>query len=257
MQAAHKVAERALTDVVQKLGAADRQRIVGAYVAFHPDPRDAVALAACDDDGDYVVVMSDALLVLSDSVARAEATDELFKTQKLGAYAAHLATQQRPGERLVAPPPGFYEPAHATREVADLQSTKLHDLLAHLVAEEIAQMTAGSIVCPTPTATHERGDDTWTPQEHASALAAAAKLYDAPRVVTADAVGTAYALDAGANEEPTAAFFTPLLAAVESSARARESFGYVRFHPGATVRAQVVRTAANSWRKTHPTKKAP
>jgi hypothetical protein len=252
MQAAHKAAQAALNDVVQKLAAADRQKIVGAYVAFNADPKDALALAACDDDGDYVVLVSDGLLVLVDAVARAEATDEMFKTQKLGAYAAHLAKEQRPGERLLAPPAGFYEPAHATREAQDLQSKKLRDLLAQLVAHEIAEMIAGNVVCPAPTATHERGDDTWTAQEHAAALAAAPKIYDARRVTTADAVGTGYALEAGATEEPIAAFFTPFLAAIEASARAKEAFGYVRFHPGAIVRAQVVRTAASSWRKAHP-----
>jgi hypothetical protein len=255
-QAAHKVASDAMSDLLQKLPQADRQRIVGTYVAFQPDAKDVLALAACDDDGDYVVVVSDALLSLADGVARALAVDEIAKTHKLEDYAAHVAKEQRPGERLVTPPAGFFEKAHATREVAELQAKKYRALVTHLLAQELAHPIAGDLVCPQPTATHERGDDVWTALEQKAALAGAQKVNDPRRVVTADAVGTGYALETGAAEEPAGAFLSPFMATIEANARAKDSLTYLRLHPASTVRAQVVRTAAHAWHKAHA-KEAP
>jgi len=244
MQAAHKLATDALASVLQKLPAADRQKIVGAYVAFHADPRDPNVFAGCDDDGDYVIVMSDAMLVLADAFARAKATDEAHGTEKVAQYAAFLANGQRPGERLLAPPPGFFERSQATPELSELQSKHFRALVTHLLAAEAAHMLAGDLVCTAPTATHERGDDVWTGQEHATAFAAAAKVHDTRHVVVADARGTGIALAAGESESAMVSFLMPLMAAIELSTNARASFGYARLHPGALVRTEIVRTAA-------------
>ncbi len=54
----------------------DRRRLVGTYLAIDPSPAEPIAQAACDDDGDYVVVLSDALLVALEHFARATAEDD-------------------------------------------------------------------------------------------------------------------------------------------------------------------------------------
>jgi hypothetical protein len=257
-QAAHKTTSDALAAIVQKLSAAQRQRVVGAYVAFVPDARDVAAFAACDDDGDYVVVLSDAMLALADFAAQAMASDETYKLHGLDAYAALMGKEQRVGERLVPPPPGSFDAAHwtqASKRAADeLQTKRFRALVTHLVAVEVAHMLAGDVVCPHPTATHERGDDVWTSQEHAAALATATASHSPRSVVTADAVGTGFALAAGESEDAMAAFLSPFLAAVEPSPGARDAFTYLRLHPSSAVRAQIVRTAAAAYRAQHSDK---
>ena len=249
LQAAHKAASDALRAAVQKMPPSAQQKIVGVYVAFHADAKGPLALAACDDDGDYVVVLSDAMLALADAAARAKATDDTFSTAKLDAYARLLAKAQRPGERLLTPPAGFYEPAHATAEVARLQATHFRAILTYLLATEVAHMTAGDLVCPSPTATHERGDDEWTATEHAAALAISGTVHEARRVVTADAHGAALAAEAGAADDAYVALLMPLLAGVEANPLARASMPYLDLHRSEAVRAQIVRTAAGARRR--------
>ena len=91
LPAAHREATDELRALVGRLPPEARRRLTGIYVAFDTSLTDVGSLAACDDDGDYVVVISDALLGVADFVAQAKATDEVFWTHKLDEYAAFLA----------------------------------------------------------------------------------------------------------------------------------------------------------------------
>ena len=77
---ARRTATEVLSALVARLSADDKRKLVGIYVAFDESATDINALAACDDDGDYVVVVSDAFLRLARTVAAAQATDEIFGT---------------------------------------------------------------------------------------------------------------------------------------------------------------------------------
>ena len=242
MQAARAAASDALKSIVQKLPAAAREKLPGVYVAFAPDPKAALALAACDDDGDYVVVLSDAMLTLVDAVARAKATDDALSTTKLDAYARLLARAQRPGERLLTPPAGFYDTAQSTPELGRAQVKQFRAIVTFLVATEVSHMTSGDLVCGRPTATHERGDDEWTAQEHEAALAVSREVHEVRRVATADARGAALASDAGESDAGYVALLVPLLAAVEATANGRASMPYVEMHKNQAVRAEIVQT---------------
>ncbi len=247
LQSARAATSDAMRRALLKLPAATQQKLVGAYVAFAPDPKAPLALAACDDDGDYVVVVSDAMLTLADAVARAKATDDTLGSSKLEAYARLLAKAQRPGERLLTPPAGFYgEPT--TPAVAAAQSKAFHAIASYLVATELAHMAAGDLTCARPTATHERGDDEWTAAEHESALAAAQTVHSLTRVAVADARGAELAAQAGEPEGPYLALLLPLLGAVEASAQARAAVPYVVHHPNQAVRAQIAQTAVSASR---------
>ncbi len=244
LQAAHAATGDAMKVVLAKLPAQALQKLTGVYVAFDPDPRAPLAIAACDDDGDFVVVLSDAMLTLVDAVARAKATDDALGSSKLDAYARLLAKAQRPGERLLTPPAGFYDAAQSTPEISRAQAKQFRAITTYLVATEIAHMTAGDLVCASPTATHERGDDEWTTKERDAALAATRDVHEARHVATADARGAALATEAGEPEGPYIALLMPLLAAVEASASGRASVPYVEHHQNQAVRAQIVQTAA-------------
>jgi hypothetical protein len=113
MAAARGTAKEALSALVARLSTDDKRKLVGIYVAFDDSATDVNALAACDDDGDYVVVVSDALLHLARTVAAAQATDETFGTHKVDEYAAFLAGSQAQGVTTLPPPVGFFDASQA------------------------------------------------------------------------------------------------------------------------------------------------
>jgi hypothetical protein len=143
----HEKARRELRVLEATLDEADRRKLVGTYVAFDPSASDPLAMAACDDDGDSVVVVSEAMLRLVDDVAHAESDDEATGTHRLEEHAAFLAASQLPGRRLLPPPPGFYAPLRGTS-----CEERLREALAFVLAPELERLRAGDLVCPHPTA---------------------------------------------------------------------------------------------------------
>jgi hypothetical protein len=255
LAAAHRQASLDLRVLVERLPTEARRRLTGIYVAFDPSLTDLGSMAACDDDGDYVVVISDALLGLADFVAQAEATDEVFWTHKRDEYATFLAESQRPGTRALPPPPGFFDAAQAqSARKMDVASARFHEIVAGTVAHELAHLVQGDLVCPNPTATHERGDDEWTHEEREHALTVAQKLYTPPRVLAADSAGIDRVLDAGLTEQGELAWLSTL-DRIERAGRERPDrptpSTYLKLHEACGVRADVVRAAANQWRQLH------
>jgi hypothetical protein len=147
-------------------------KLRGLYAAFDGDTSDASVMAACDDDGDYVIVMSDAMLRLASFVARLAVDDEAHGTHKLDDYAEHLAKNQVAGKRLLPPAAGAY-----AADVDLSTQTRWGEIVLFLYARELARLRAGDLVCPHPTTTKERGDDEWTAAEESAATAVARTLY--------------------------------------------------------------------------------
>jgi len=151
----------------------DQRRLAGTYAAFDPNVGDPIAQIACDEDGDHVVVLSDAMLRLVAHVARAESYDEANGSRKLEDYASFLVRSQTPGRRLLPPPPGFY----VAEKPATTYDDRLADVLSFVVGRELAHLRAGDLVCPKPTATKESGDDVWTAAEQRKAAEIATVVY--------------------------------------------------------------------------------
>jgi hypothetical protein len=164
-------AEAELGRLVLAMPASDRRRLAGAYVAFDDDMTDPSAQVACDDDGDYVIVFTEAMLRLAAHLARAATCEEAEANAKIDAYASFVARSQIPGRRLVPPPAGFYVDERPSSE------EHLGDVLSFLVARELAHLQAGDLVCPNPTATKESGDAVWTAVEKRKALDALRRVY--------------------------------------------------------------------------------
>ena len=166
-------AEAETKRLVAGLSPPDQRRLTGVYVAFDSSPGDPSAMVACDDDGDYVIVLSDAMLRLVFTVARAQSDDEATRGHNVEDYAAFVARVQVPGRRLLPPPPGFF-----TGQVSGANhDTRLREALSFVVARELTHLRAGDLVCAHPTATHEAGDDQWTSSEQRGALEGAATIY--------------------------------------------------------------------------------
>lgn len=227
--------------LVTGLSPADQRRLTGVYVAFDPSPSDPSAMVACDDDGDYVIVLSDAMLRLVSTVARAQSYDEASKGRNVEDYAAFLARVQVPGRRLLPPSPGFFtgQLAGATHE------TRLREALSFVIARELTHLRAGDLVCAHPTATHEAGDDEWTSSEQRRALEGTASLYPG-RAVQRDVEATTRVLDAGRSEEGALGLlrFFAQLEAERIVHTSRFLPTYLAQHPASALRAASVQNAA-------------
>lgn len=229
--------------LVSDLAANDRRRLAGVYVAFDGNASDPSAMAACDDDGDYVVVVTDAMLRLVSLVARAQSDDESNGTHGVEDYASFLAASQLPGRRLLPPPPGFY----AAQGTGSSQEMRVREALSFVVARELTHFRAGDLVCAHPTATHENGDDVWTASEQRHALETAASLYPG-RATARDEEATTRVLEAGRTEQGALGllrFFAQL--ETERSAPAKRFVPtYLVQHPASSARAASVKTAATN-----------
>jgi hypothetical protein len=153
----------------------DQRRLVGIYAAFDDDASDPSAQVACDDDGDYVVVVTEAMLRLAAYLARAATYEEGGASRKVEEYAGFLARAQIPGQRLLPPPSGFYIAERAARKAA--YDDRLTEILSFVMARELTHLRAGDLACPNPTATHEADDDVWTAAEKRKAKETAAIVY--------------------------------------------------------------------------------
>jgi hypothetical protein len=209
-----------LRALVATLSDGERRRLVGLYLAFDPTPSDAIAQVACDDDGDWVIVLSDAMLRLADDVARAASDDEANGTHRVDDHATFLATAQVPGKRVLPPPPGFFSsPPGASHD------DRLREALAFLLAHEVERLRAGDLVCPNPTATKEHGDDEWTPAEQARARETARSVYPAQGALR-DAMAAGRVARAGRGDKGALA-----LARFFAAVSDRPRFSYRRDHP--------------------------
>jgi hypothetical protein len=231
--------------LVSGLAANDQRRLTGVYLAFDANPSDPSAMVACDDDGDYVIVVTDALLRLVSLVARAQSYDEANGSRAIEDYAAFIARSQIPGRRVLPPPPGFF-----TAQIAGTtHDTRLREALSFVLARELAHLRAGDLVCAHPTATHEHGDDEWTATEQRRALEGAASVYPG-RPVERDTEATVRALEAGRTEGGALGFlrFFAQLEVERVVHTSRFTPTYLVQHPSATVRIAVVKTAAKDHR---------
>jgi hypothetical protein len=222
------------------LDARDQRRLTGVYVAFDGNANDPSAMVACDDDGDYVIVVTDAMLRLASNVARAQSYDEANSSKTVEDYAGFVARSQVPGRRLLPPPPG----SHTAQKVGTAHEARLREAMSFVLSRELSQLRAGDLVCPHPTATRESGDDEWTSAEQRRALESAASIYPA-HGPERDIEGTSRMLDVGRTEQGALGllrFFAQL--ELERSVHvSRFTPTYLVQHPAAVARIASVRTA--------------
>jgi hypothetical protein len=245
-----ETATRQLVALVSGLDEPTQAALRGIYVAIDPSRTEVAALPACDDDGDYVIVLSRALLDLVRQVAAADATDRLSGTDILDGYATLLARAQRRDARPL-PPPAPRRPAQVVGSrsggASDLARGFTEDALAWLVADELARAVAGDVVCPRPTVTREAGDGEWTPTERAEALARAPSRMGAATERPADVWATHAVLARHGSEGPAVTLLR-VMARLEEARPPGGASVYLTLHPGSRERAEVVEVAAWTWR---------
>lgn len=244
------VADEELGKLLAVLPARERSKLVGAYVVHDEDVADPTAQAACDDDGDGVVVLSDAMLRLLADVARAASFDEATGSRRVEEYAEYLARVQVPGRRLLPPPAGFYVAGSPESSA----SARFRGSVAFVIAREAAHLVAGDLRCAHPTATREQGDAVWTEAERRKARETADALYPG-RAAERDAEAAIWLVN-GEHGEAGALGMLRFFAAVEVQRitnATRFEPAYLRTHPSANTRIATVRGAAGQARaKTSP-----
>jgi len=216
----------------QAMPPADQRRLTGVYAAFDSSVSDPIAQVACDDDGDYVILFSDAMLRLISHVARAETHDEATGNRRLSDYATFLARSQIAGRRLLPPPPGFFRTTVPWSP--EVYEARLTETLSFVAASELARLRAQELVCPKPTPTKESGDDVWTAAESRKAAETAAKIYrSTPASHDTTAMGAV--LDVGHTDRGGLAilqFFVNL----ETTPQSTFLPTYLMHHPGSAAR---------------------
>jgi hypothetical protein len=224
----------------------DQKRLAGTYLATDDDPSDPIAMVACDDDGDDVVVLSDALLRLAWNVAVGASYDEASPARRVEAYATFLARSQLPGRRLLPPPPGTFVAA----KPADTRMERFHEIIDFVVARELAHFRAGDLACRKPTATREAGDAVWTAAERRAALGTAPSVYlhVMGRGLERDEEATLRVLDVGVGVEGALAWlrFWTQFEVDRVVAGARFEPSYAKLHPGSGARLATVKNAAEA-----------
>ncbi|GEM_PF-4064404 len=230
----HRPAEATLNDLVARLAPEERTRTRGVYLAFDTSRSDTIADAACDDDGDYVIVLSDAMLDLIDRVSVAVLADDTGAV--LVAYETSLGAQP-PGAALLPLPAGGYPRAV---DVSGHERVRT-EILRYVIGAELSHGVSGRLLCPSPTLTRESGDDVWTDNERSAEARAARALYTTANVAAADLRALDWMLAAGSTERGAMA----LLDAQGALARASS---YARSHERSSMRASLLHTSASEWR---------
>lgn len=183
-----RAADDALQTLVPKVAAAAEgaaPRVVGAYVALDPSVTEATALAACDDDGDPVVMITAAFFELMASLADTAvadvtapppatakggaAVDTYPHLPRVEAYAALLAVETSVAigtsrVRPVGPAPGTFE-APATPQAEQMAARLYEAMIEAVVAVELGHLARGDVVCAHPTPTREAADGEWSAAE--------------------------------------------------------------------------------------------
>ncbi len=251
----HVEAELLLRELVSVLPGDARARVQGIYVAFAPTPVDVMSQAACDDDGDDVILVSDALLVLLENVSHAQALDLGATRANVSSLASHYAKDQRAGERLLPPVPGAFE-AKDSRATETIHTARFRESLSGVLGHELSIFVRGELTCPHPTATHERGDDVWTQEEAELAHDIAARLYGKGRIRGRDQDAVLFTV-ATKGEALGYIGWLAFLTAMDN-ADAHPAWSYTTQRPDSARRLEVVERAAidvkTELRRTHEEK---
>lgn len=236
-------AGRVFAILVAALPADQRARV--AAVTLDPDglAGEVNAYAACAGTAPYIAV-SDDLLRLEAELAIARATDARFATDRTRAYLRFMAG--RPDDAIVAPPPGFYDPAqHADRDKLVLQRAMFDEQLAYVVGHELAHHALGHVRC----AFEDRIADDPTGD-----LGRIIPAFHQAAELAADVAATQLVLAAGRRygwTEEGALVLFDFLTRWHVAGIADVLLAFERTHPFAQLRQPIVMSTADLWRLTH------
>jgi len=238
-----------LSELVAALPAAYQGKVQGIPLVVDDRPGEVNAFAACTE-GKALMAVTDGLLEIEAQMAKAKATDELFRTRKLEAYIQLIATEQNPGQPVVRPAAGFWDPVqHTNGNKVQRQHQIFDEELAYTLGHELAHHYLDHTGCAGPQA------EGVTPADVARVLSANVPVFNQPNEIGADTNGTYNLLGAGARRqdyhwtEGGALLVLYFFDGIRRGPRVeRILFGFESSHPDPVFRIPIVQQAANTWR---------
>ncbi len=241
-----------LKELVAALPDAKRNKVASVPLFSDPSVGEVNAFAACDDQGQPLMAISDALLEVMAHSARFRAHDELFKTNKLDQYTTLVAQNYKPKKPLPRPAQGFVDPAADAdgRKVAR-QAVLMDAQLAFVLGHELAHHYLDHTGCANGGGS--RGVSTG---DFGRLLSRAAPLFNQPNEIGSDVAGTQNLLAAGARRqgakwtEEGALLSLNFFGALDRLTPEAILFAFESSHPHPSVRMPIVTQTANTWRMT-------
>ncbi len=208
------------------------------------------AFAACIN-GKALMAISDGLLEIQAQMARATATDEIFRTGKFNQYLQFIAKNQRAKQPIVRPAAGFFDPAHdADSRKVRRQHELFDEELAFVLGHELAHHYLKHTGCAGPQAS------VITPADIGRVLSNAVPGFNQFNETASDTNGTNNLLTAGSKRQGykwteggamlTLNFF---LALKKITPAESILFAFELSHPHPVFRIPIVQSAAANWRR--------
>ncbi len=239
-------------ELIVALAPANAQKVQNIPFFADPTPGEVNAFAACDDQGQPLMAITDGLLQVEAYIAQFKANDEIFGTNKLDQYLTLLANQQQQGKPVVTPAAGFSDPTQAAdgRKV-QRQHQIFEEQVAFVLGHELAHHYLGHTGCATGAGGGSRGV---SPADLARLASNVIPLANQPNELASDAAGTNNLLTAGSKRsgykwsEGGALLTLDFFARLDQLTPASIVFSFERTHPIPQIRRPLVQATANAWR---------
>lgn len=240
-----------LTELKAALKDGDRNKVQSIPLFADPSTGEVNAFAACDDQGQALMAVSDGLLEVMAFSARGKANDELFQTRKLDQYLKMIADDYKPKKPLPRPA-NFIDPQQDNdpRKIAR-QNELMDEQLAFVLGHELAHHYLGHTGCATGTGS--RGVNAG---DFGRLLTKALPGLNQQAEVASDVSGTNNLLAAGARRngvkwnEEGALLSLNFFAALDRLTPESIIFAFESSHPPPQLRMPIVQQTANTFRMT-------
>jgi hypothetical protein len=242
-------AQAVIQELIAALDSGNAQKVSGIPLVVDDRVGEVNAFAACTKGGKAVMAISDGLLDIEAHLARSKATDEIFGAQKTGQYIQLVAKHQKPGQPIVRPAAGFFDPGQdADGRKVKRQHELLDEQIAFVLGHELGHHYLGHLPC-----TASGGGVSAAEVNHV--LSSVIPIFNQPNELGADVSGTNNVLSAGKRRAPGYAWTEggglltmQFFAGMDSMSPIDVVFGFERSHPPPQIRTPVIQQTAASWR---------
>ncbi len=240
-------AQSIIAELTTALEPSKQARVRGIPLLVDDTPGEVNAFAGCVS-GRSMMAITDGLLDIESHLAQARANDELFGTRKVDEYIAFLAQHQRPGQAIVRPAPGFFDPAQQVdgRRVAR-QHQVFDEQVAFVLGHELAHHYLGHLPCTAQ-------DGPLSPGDIGRVLSGAVPLFNQPNEIAADVEGTQNVLGAGKARtgyqwtEGGGLLTMHFFGGMDRMSPVDILFSFERSHPPPQLRIPIIQQTASNYR---------
>lgn len=237
-------------ELIAALAPAARARVQNIPFVADPTVGEVNAFAACDDQGQALMAISDGLLEIQAYMAQLRATDEIFGTKKLDAYVQQVARDQRPNQPIVKPGALVDPLQHVDSRKVARQHHIFEEAIGFVLGHELGHHHLGHLGCTAGSFTRASASDL------NRLLSKAIPAFNQPNEIAADVAGTQNVMNAGKARngnrwvESGALMTIDFFAALDRLTPATIVFGFERSHPHPIIRRPIIQQTAHNWRST-------